>query len=697
MGQLWWGKRSPNNDQRTHKTTRKSRLLLALIFGLVVLPMALQAKAETARTVLAPLKNSLPFSKQSFPKPKKSPQLALNAEGGSTQLPALPSQLAKPVHDADAPSLLALLAAEFAADRDDLLTALALYKQESAKPNAAAVFERALGLSLQLESATESLSFAKSWQDNNQDHIPVWFYVTHLAIKAGDYETAVANLNMILDYDPNADLGRIFEGILPSDREALAQLAHALQTVNSDHNASLSALKAGLFAQLGEHKVALLWANQAIAIQPKNLAFLTLKADMLQGTQQFAKLQQFLSNAIKRTTGDTQKQLSLYQIRHLIDNHELKTAWRLLKVAHKRFADDPEIALLASLVGLDVKAYDEAGKILLKLTEVEPYKAQAHYYLGIAYERQNQIVSAMAHFAQVDDPEWLMNAQKKLLTHHLNAGELDKALGLLVALRQNHTSFASESYRLQADILVGIGQVANAKTLLAQAVSEYPDDSELLFASSRLLDDEKEYGQKLDNFIHLQQLEPYNPRYQFEQARLILLKNPKDKLALNDIIKVSELGQNHPDYDANLHQDVVLFLARHDLRMGNFNAVINRLSSLYDHSPNLPMGELLLRAYYGLGNQEKVNVLLSDLLGRFGRSDSHSVAKPIANPQADTPQTAPTLPKVAPKKDKNSSQAQESSTDEMPKSEGKPPAVSKKLPNFAANQNYLAPQNVHHP
>lgn len=607
---------------------RAKRLATTLIFCLVVLPMAMPSLAkESDHSFLSPLKKVFSFGK-STPAPlvaqnsTVSPTLASletlldnapQGELGDVKPPLLPVAVEP---ESKVPTLFALLQAEFAMNRGDPETALALYKKEASKENSASVFERALGLSLQLESPDKSLAFAKAWQDNNQDHIPVWFYVTHLALKSGDYDMAANNLNMILEYDPDADLRRIFEGILPADRTDQQALAHALEIVSGDKNPSLSALKAVLFAQLGQHDVALLWANQAILAQPKNLAFLTLKADMLNGMGRSDKLHQFLNKSIKDTTGDTQRQLYLYQIRQLIDQNKLPMAWKILKIAHAKFPEDNELTLLTALVGLDVKAYGDAIKILTKLTTQDGYADQARYYLGVAYERQFQVETAIGYFEAINDPEWLMSAKKKTLTHHLNRQDLDKAMSLLIDLRHDHPSFASDSYALQADILVKLGKKADAKALLQEAVSNHPDDAVLLFSGSQLLDDDKEYGQKLDNFIKLQQLEPYNPRYQFEQARLILLKNPLDNLALSDVVKVSQLHPSHPDYDPALYRDALVVLAQSDLVRGKFLAVIERLSPPYAEQPNLAMGQLLLRAYYALGNKDKVNELLAELTVR---------------------------------------------------------------------------------
>ncbi len=144
------------------------------------------------------------------------------------------------------PSLYALLDAEFAADRNDTRRAVTIYKQQSFKEDATAVFERALSLSLRNEGIEDSLQFAKTWQDQNPDHVPAWFYVAHLALRAHDYLLAGETLNRILRYDPRADLSEILIGIYPNTDDDKRELLAALQPLDSEQNASLSVLKAGL-------------------------------------------------------------------------------------------------------------------------------------------------------------------------------------------------------------------------------------------------------------------------------------------------------------------------------------------------------------------------------------------------------------------------------------------------------------------
>ena len=234
------------------------------------------------------------------------------------------------------PSLYALLDAEFSADRNDTRRAVMIYKQQSFKEDATAVFERALSLSLRNESVEDSLQFAKTWQDQNPDHVPAWFYVAHLALRAHDYLLAGETLNRILRYDPRADLSEILIGIYPNTDNDKRELLAALQPLDSEQNASLSVLKAGLLYQFNEPEIAIVHINRALERQPDYVPFITLKADILRKIEKPEMVINYVSQS--RLRNPDSKSLYLYEIRYLLDLKQSEQAWQLLLEAHNRFS-----------------------------------------------------------------------------------------------------------------------------------------------------------------------------------------------------------------------------------------------------------------------------------------------------------------------------------------------------------------------
>ncbi len=513
------------------------------------------------------------------------------------------------------PSLYALLDAEFAADRGDSRRALTLYKQQSFKEDATAVFERALGLSLSNEDVSASLQFAKKWQDQNPDHVPAWFYVAHLALKAHDYALAGETLDRILRYDPRADLSEILIGIYPNTDSDQRELLAALQPIDSQQNASLSVLKAGLLYQFNEPKTALIHIERALMRQPDYVPFITLKADILRKIEPDDTVLNYIQQA--RLRNPNSKSLYLYEIRYLLDLKQSQEAWQLLLDAHNRFADDAEITLLAALVSLDIEEYHSADQLLNMLAKNPTYLNQAYYYLGISAERQQRFEQAKYYLNGVMQEDLVLAARKKVVAFELLNNNVEAAMATLLKLRQQFEVFAPDTYVLQADILWQQDKGDEALRMLTRASRKYPDSEMILFARAQLLDDRKDYVIKRALLNHLQSLDSSNLSYQLSYAQLLLSneRNSEQGLALAGAI--IQIRYDDPRYDNELHLQALNILASNALANENYTQVITYLQTPYEVLPTLRSGTLLLRAYQGLGESEKVDELLTELQQRF--------------------------------------------------------------------------------
>jgi len=515
----------------------------------------------------------------------------------------------------DEPSLYALLEAEFAADRSDIERGLSLYKQQAFKRDATAVFERALSLSLAYEAVDESLVFAKSWQDQNPDHVPAWFYVAHLALKAHDYALAGETLNRILRYDPRADLSEILIGIYPSTDEDRRELLAALQPIDSAQNASISVLKAGLLYQFDEPRAALIHIERALASQPDYVPYITLKADILRKIEPAQTVVNYVSQA--RLRNPDSKSLYLYEIRYLLDLKQSVSAWELLLAAHERFTEDPEITLLAALVSLDIQEYSSADQLLNTLAKSPTYLDQAYYYLGISAERQQRFEQAKSYLKSVMQEDLVLAARKKVVELELLADNSEAAIATLRNLREDFEVFAPDTFVLQADILWQQGKADEALELLSRASRKHPNSEAILFARVQLLDDRNDYVVKRTLLNHLQNLNPDNLSYQLSYAQLLLANDRNSTQGLELAQTIIQIRYDDPRYDNELHLQALNVLASNALANDNFTQVIDYLQTPYEVLPTLRSGVLLLRAYQGLENNEKVAELLADLQQRF--------------------------------------------------------------------------------
>lgn len=525
------------------------------------------------------------------------------------------SSFVTPVNTAKEPSLYALLDAEFAIDRGEIERGIQIYKQQAFRQDATPVFERALALSLSFDDTQSSLQFATDWQQLHPDHVPAWFYVAHLALKAHDYELAGETLNRILRYDPRADLSEILIGIYPIKEQDQRDLLATLQPLDSAHNASLSVLKAGLLLKFNEPKAALLHVDQALKLQANNVPVITLKADILRKLVSPDEVLAYIEQARLRLPN--RKGLYLYEIRYRLENEQSRSAWQLLLEAHKRFKYDAEITLLAALVSLDIEEYQQANQLLNTLASNPQYLDQAYYYLGISAERQHRFNTAKDYFNAVMQEDLVLSARKKVVAFELIDNNVDAAIATLRKLRKQFEVFAPDSYIMQADILRQQGSVEKALELLTRASQRYPDNEALLFARAQLLDNQDDFIVKRTLLKHLLSLDPEDLTYQLSYAELLLTNDPNSEQGLALTGAIIDIPYDDPRYNREHHLDALNLLASSALTNKQYAKVIDYLRTPYQVLPTLRSGVLLLRAYQGLGNEQEVAILLEDLQHRF--------------------------------------------------------------------------------
>ena len=496
------------------------------------------------------------------------------------------------------PSLMVVMMAEFSADRQDIPTALNLYKKEAEKDHTAPVFERALSLSLQHETPEQSLIFANYWQQNNPEHMPALFYVTHLALKAHDYHVAGEKLSQILQYDPDADLSQILVGIYPTNSNDQAELLNILQNMDTKDNMSLLVMKAGLLLQFEQGKQALKEIDKALKKQPKNSAFLTLKADILQSIDEPKNVLAFIEKA--RKTLPDNKNLFLYQTRYLSNQGKTDQVWQVLNAKNnEQFLADDEIKLLAGLVGVDNQRHHEADMLLLALTKNPNYKDQAYYYLAISAERQQHFNEAIEYYGKVMQPDLVMTARQNQVNLLTSQERFADAIVSVQRLREQFDEFVPQSYIMEATILNKNNQRDKAIALLDTAQKQLPDNTDILFAKVLILpDNSPEFQQKrLALLTQLRRVAPNNIEYQLEYAQtLVNQKQNADEVEnlLMPFINDTQVGLKARQ-----------ILAQQSLHLGDNGRVVMLLSDNFDILPDVISGLLLEQAYKNLGNTQE--------------------------------------------------------------------------------------------
>lgn len=599
---------------------RQYLLRLAIIIslaGMATHSIAANAKVlDPIRWVLSPIINimdkqdddQLPQSGQLIPE-----QAKLDPDINSHPLEETHGRLSL---TKDRPSLLNVMQAEFLIDRREIDAGLKLYKQESFKEDATSVFERALELSLLYDTPQESLDFALKWQQQNPEHLPALFYVAHLALKAHDYDLSGKVLTEILDYDNQADLSEILIGVYPTSQSDQRLLLETLLRLPKHDNPSLLVMQAGLMSQLGQPDIALVSVNRALKFEPDNAPFIVLKADILKQLQPDREVLKFISAERKRLKNN--KTLYLHEIRYRLDLGETQEAWELLLQAHDLFHDD-EVTLLAALVSIDIEAYAKADELLSGLASSPGYIDQAYYYLGISAERQHNYARAERFLSKVMQESLVLQARQKLISIQLMQGHPEQALETLSQFSKQFDVYGPESAIMQADILRQQNKLDEANKVLVDANKRYPDDTKLIFARVKLLNNETDTQLKRKLLERLLLINPENSDYILAAAVFLFeQQNEQDiKQALELAQSILDIPFDSPQFKQLNYLSALNIKAADALSKGQYQAVIDYLEVPYNISPTLDSGIILLRAYQGLGQQDKVLSLFEDIQQRF--------------------------------------------------------------------------------
>lgn len=228
--------------------------------------------------------------------------------------------------------------AEFALAYDDIPTALHNYTVLAIKSNSTSVKQRALNVALEQNDLQAALDIATHWVVQEPEDVPALFYLSHIALKAHEYDLAAETLDKILNIDPNADLEQILAGISPESADDRDFLINALQTSKENRNPSILVLIAALEAQNGQLNDALNTVNLALKKRPKTTGYILMKANLLTalGDEEAAREWYEKSSRKHRSNLDVRLAEAKYLVKINESELALKKLEDIIKMAQSR-------------------------------------------------------------------------------------------------------------------------------------------------------------------------------------------------------------------------------------------------------------------------------------------------------------------------------------------------------------------------
>ena len=492
--------------------------------------------------------------------------------------------------------------AEFALAYHDIPTALHNYTVLAIRSNSTLVKQRALNIALEQDDLKAALDIATHWVVQEPEDVPALFYLSHIALKAHEYELAAETLDKILMIDPNADLEQILAGISPESQTDREVLLKTLSASKEKDNPSILVLIAGLDAQNGQFDQALITINRALRKRPKVTGFILMKANLLNALGDQQETLKWYDKSSRKHRDNLEVRLA--EAKYLIKLNQSDTALKKLESILKKWPKQEEALFLAGLTSIDLKQYEDAEKFLVELRYSAQYQNDAYYYLAVNAERKQHFETAKAYYRLVDGSLYPVS-RRSMINIFAQQNKLQDALRFLTQERVNYPQHASFLYQAQADILKRMNNTKAARRLLDEAIKNLPDDPDLIYAEVLLLDPFQDRA-KLEQLLNrLLEIEPNSPTYLNAYAYTLALQNRR----LDDARHYVELALEYTPDQASI-LDTLGYIT---YLQNDFATSAQVLSKAYTLSNSVSIGIRYAKALYMQGKITEFSTVLQQL------------------------------------------------------------------------------------
>ncbi len=231
--------------------------------------------------------------------------------------------------------------------------------------------------------------------------------------------------------------------------------------------------------QAGKPEVSLLALQQADKLRPGWAPAALYRAQELAKTSRtdaLAFMQDFLTRYPK------ERDVRLAYARLLVSANQFPEARKEFNRLTTDFPGNPEVSLAAGLLALQV-GDAEAARGFLTQTLEHGYKPTdtVHYYLGLVAEEMKQPTEAAAHYQEVTDGEYLVQARSRQAAMLVRQGALPQARALLAATTTGNDAQRMRLIQAEAELLRNARDYPQAFEVLTSGLKTYPDSPDLLY------------------------------------------------------------------------------------------------------------------------------------------------------------------------------------------------------------------------
>ena len=381
---------------------------------------------------------------------------------------------------ASADAVFEFLLAEFAAQRGDTESALAIYHRMARELRDPQIARRAVEMAIRVRAFGPALESASLLLELDPESTLAREIMAALLGTDNNLDKARDTLAGILDRSSNRgpillQLAQLFGKF--TDKAAVLQATRAIAErypamAEAHYGLGVAALLSS------DNDLALREADEALAIRPGWDQGAILKAQVLRKSSA-SEVIDFYREFVERHPASTEVRLQLG--RELASERKLGEAREQFREAEKSAPKDPHPAYAIGLLSLQLEDYLEAQTAFtrsLKLGHREP--AAVYLGMGQAAEGLKRIDEAIGWYQKVDSGDWV-RAQLKIATLIARQQGLDSGREYLQRIEPRSDADRIQMVQVEAQLLRDAKAWRETYELLSKAVREHPDSYELLY------------------------------------------------------------------------------------------------------------------------------------------------------------------------------------------------------------------------
>ncbi len=380
----------------------------------------------------------------------------------------------------DADLVYAVLVAEVAARRGDLVIAFAHYLHAAQLVRDPKIAELAVRTAISGDDDAGAARAVALWLEIAPNSPGAHQIAAVLRLKAGEREEALVHLTRVVqlaadpEYGYQQAAGIIGRAASPPERVALMSALVARDETNADAQQALAMVA----ASVDQFEVAAATAARAQALRPdwdKPRLFVVklLLAEGKRGEAR-AQIEQFIAARPDDRT------LRLLYAQYLIDEKDYPGARSVFTQLLQDQPRAPEVLFAAGILSLELDDLAAARDYLTRLYETGERRDEASFYLGQIEERAEQPSAAIDWYAKSQGAN-LMEVRLRTAVLRAKAGEVERAREIIQQLRDLAPDEAPALFLAEAEILAQVGRLDAAMQVYADALAVFQDDAQLLY------------------------------------------------------------------------------------------------------------------------------------------------------------------------------------------------------------------------